>query len=123
MMLATLSAGVVLVPSNLSRRWLKAVTVSVLTFTALVVPLLWPMYNRLTAMNFSRTPETVQSLSAMVSDYSVTPSQALLPVKPPGTRGWNLNPGYIRCGLAACGIVVVLSGRGRRRTREAPLPR
>jgi len=117
MLLATLPAGVVLVPSNMSRRWLKAVTVSVLTFAALVVPLLWPMYNRLTAMNFSRTPETVQSLSAMVSDYSVTPSQAWLPVKPPGTRGWNLNPGYIRCGLAACGIVCVLSGRGRRRTR------
>lgn len=117
MLLATLPAGVVLVPARVSGRWLKAVSVSVVTFAALVGPFLWPMYNRLSAMNFSRTPETVQSLSAMISDYSVTPSQALLPVKPPGTRGWSLNPGYVRCGLAAFGIAFVLFGRSRRRTR------
>ena len=117
MLLATLPAGVVLVPSKVSGRWLKAVAVSVLTFAVVVGPFLWPMYNRLTAMNFSRTPETVQSLSAKISDYSVTPSQALLPVKPPGTRGWSLNPGYVRCVIATFGIVFVLFGRSRRRTR------
>lgn len=116
--LCVLSIGPVLflLRCRQSREMLKAAAAFLAVAAVIVLPLVWPMRQFLAKYDFTRTKSMVAALSAQPVDYVTLPANATARVGLAERRsGAGLLPGYLKSGLAVCGLLFGITRPRRRR--------